>query len=167
MKIKTKTLVTLSIFTAIALVLSYVEALLPPIWSAVPGIKIGLPNIIIVFVLYRFSLKHAVAVSLVRILLNSLLFGNAVTLMYSLAGALLSLAVMALLKRIDRFSMVGVSVLGGVFHNLGQILVAMLVLETAEIGYYMIILGITGTVAGVLVGLLGSLVLKYTAKVKF
>ncbi len=167
MKSNTKTLVFLSVFTAVAMVLSYIEAILPPIWSAVPGIKIGLPNIIIIFLLYRLSVKHAAAVSLIRILLTAVLFGNAVTLLYSLAGAVLSLAVMAILKRTDRFSMVGVSVLGGVFHNLGQILVAMLILETAEIGYYMIVLTVTGTLAGVLVGILGSLVLKYTKRVKF
>ena len=162
MKIKTKTLVFLSLFTAVAMVLSYIEAILPPIWSAVPGIKIGLPNIVIVFLLYRMSVKSA-AVSLVRILLSALLFGNAVTLLYSLAGAALSLAVMAILKKIDRFSMIGVSVLGGVFHNLGQILMAMLILETAEIGYYMIILTVTGTIAGVLVGILGALLTRYMA----
>ena len=163
MKIKTKTLVFLSLFTAVAMVLSYIEAILPPIWSAVPGIKIGLPNIVIVFLLYRMSVKSAAAVSLVRILLSALLFGNAVTLLYSLAGAALSLAVMAILKKIDRFSMIGVSVLGGVFHNLGQILMAMLILETAEIGYYMIILTVTGTIAGVLVGILGALLTRYMA----
>ena len=166
MKIKTKTLVFLSLFTAVAMVLSYIEAILPPIWSAVPGIKMGLPNIIIIFLLYRMSVKSAAAVSFVRILLSALLFGNAVTLLYSLAGAALSLAVMAILKKIDRFSMIGVSVLGGVFHNLGQILMAMLILETAEIGYYMIILTVTGTLAGVLVGILGSLVTKYMSGVK-
>ncbi len=167
MKTNTKTLVFLSLFTAVAMVLSYVEAILPPIWSAVPGIKIGLPNIIIIFLLYRLSLKYAAAVSIVRILLSALLFGNAVTLLYSLAGAVLSLAVMAILKKTDRFSMVGVSVIGGVFHNLGQILVAMLILETAEIGYYMIVLTVTGTLAGIVVGILGTLVLKYTKRVKF
>ena len=160
---KTKTLVFLSLFTAVAMVLSYIEAILPPIWSAIPGIKIGLPNIIIIFLLYRMSVKSAAAVSLVRILLSALLFGNAVTLLYSLAGAILSLTVMAVLKKIDRFSMIGVSIVGGVFHNLGQILMAMLILETAEIGYYMIILTVTGTIAGVLVGILGALLTRYMA----
>lgn len=166
MKIKTKTLVFLSLFTAVAMVLSYIEVILPPIWSAIPGIKIGLPNIIIIFLLYRMSVKSAAAVSLVRILLSALLFGNAVTLLYSLAGAILSLTVMAVLKKIDRFSMIGVSIVGGVFHNLGQILMAMLILETAEIGYYMIILTVTGTIAGVLVGILGALLTRYMAKIK-
>ena len=166
MKNNIKTTCFLGIFTALAMILSYVEALIPPIWSAVPGIKIGLPNIIIIFLLYRFSVKHAAAVSLVRILLSALLFGNAVSLLYSLGGALLSIVIMAMLKKTERFSMVGVSAIGGVFHNLGQIIVAMLVLSTAEIGYYMIVLAVTGTVAGVLVGILGALVTRYMEKVK-
>lgn len=166
MKKNAKTVCFLGLFTALAMILSYVESLLPPIWSAVPGIKIGLPNIIIIFLLYRFSVKQAAAISLVRILLSALLFGNAVSLLYSLGGAILSIGVMTLLKKTERFSMIGVSVAGGVFHNFGQILVAMLVLSTAEIGYYMIVLAVTGTVAGVLVGILGSLVTRYMEKVK-
>ena len=161
----TKKLAFLGLCTAVTLILAYVEALLPPLWSAVPGIKMGLPNIMILFMLYRFSLKEAAAVSAVRLFAVALLFGNVMTLAYSAAGAALSLGVMALLKKTDRFSPVGVSLIGGVFHNLGQVLVAMLVLETAQIGYYMIILTLTGTVAGILVGLAGALVLKYMKNV--
>ena len=161
---KTKKIAFLGLCTAVTLILAYLEALLPPLWAAVPGIKMGLPNIMLIFLLYRFSLKEAAAVSLVRLFAAALLFGNVMTFAYSLAGAVLSLGVMALLKKIDRFSMVGVSLAGGVFHNLGQVLVAMLVLETAEIGYYMIILTLTGTMAGILVGLAGALVLKYFKK---
>lgn len=162
---KTKKIAFLGLCTAVALILAYVEALLPPLWSAVPGIKMGLPNIMIIFMLYRFSLKEAAVVSLVRLAAVALLFGNVMTLAYSLAGAVLSLGVMALLKKWDRFSPVGVSLAGGVFHNLGQVLVAMLVLETAEIGYYMIILTFTGLLAGILVGLAGALLLRYMKNV--
>lgn len=161
----TKKLAFLGLCTAVTLILAYVEALLPPLWSAVPGIKMGLPNIMILFMLYRFSLKEAAAVSAVRLFAVALLFGNVMTLAYSAAGAVLSLSVMALLKKTDRFSPVGVSLTGGVFHNLGQVLVAMLVLETAQIGYYMIVLTLTGTLAGILVGLAGALVLKYMKNV--
>lgn len=161
MKNHTKKLATLGLFASIALILSYVEALLPPIFAAVPGIKMGLPNIAIIFILYRFGVKEAAAVSLVRLAASALLFGNAMTLIYSLAGAALSLALMALLKRWDHFSMMGVSMVGGVAHNLGQILVAMWLMETAEIGYYMTILTVTGTIAGILIGLAGSLLLRY------
>ena len=161
MRRHTKKLTLLGLLTAIALLLSYVEALLPPIFVAVPGIKMGLPNIAIIFVLYRFGLKEAAAVSLVRLAAVALLFGSAMTLIYSLAGAVLSLALMSLLKKSNLFSMIGVSIVGGVSHNLGQILVAMWLMETAEIGYYMIILTVTGTIAGILIGLAGSFVLKY------
>ena len=166
MKISTRKLTFLSVFAALAIVLSYVELLLPPIWSAVPGIKVGLPNIIIIFLLYKFSVKEAAAVSLIRLLTTALLFGNLLTLAYSLAGAVLSLAVMWLLKRLKLFSQVGVSIAGGVCHNLGQIIVAILVLGTKEIGYYMIILSVTGTLAGIFVGIAGIMLLKYTAKMK-
>jgi heptaprenyl diphosphate synthase len=96
----------------------------------------------------------------------ALLFGNAMTLAYSLAGAILSLMVMTLLKRLDLFSAVGVSILGGVAHNLGQILVAIVLLNSTLIGYYMIILTITGTLAGVFVGLVGSLLVKRLQNIK-
>ena len=158
---KTRKITLLGLTAACAIVLSYVEMLLPPLWSAVPGIKMGLPNIIIVFLLYRFTLKEAAAVSLVRILIVSFMFGNAMVLAYSLVGAALSLAGMAVLKKTEKFSTVGVSIAGGVAHNLGQIIVAMLVMQTAEIGYYMIVLALTGTLAGVLVGIAGALLLKY------
>ncbi len=150
----------LGLCTALALILAYVEVLLPPLLSAVPGIKMGLPNIIIIFLLYRHGTLSAAAVSLVRVLLVALLFGNAMSLAYSVAGALLSLAVMALLRRLDFLSAVGVSVAGGVMHNVGQILMAMLVLGTAELGYYLIVLAVTGTVAGVLIGLCGNVLIR-------
>lgn len=154
----------LGLCTALALVLAYVEVLLPPLLSAVPGIKMGLPNIIIIFVLYRHGPLPAAAVSLVRMLLVSLLFGNAMSLLYSLAGAALSLAAMALLRRLDLLSVVGVSVAGGVLHNVGQILMAMLLLGTAELGYYLIVLTISGTVAGILIGLCGSVLIRRIPK---
>lgn len=151
---------------ALTLILSYVESLFPPIYAAVPGIKVGLPNIVIIFMLYRFSLKDAAVVSIIRLVAVALLFGSVMTLAYSFAGAVLSLTLMALCKRFNIFTTVGVSVVGGVSHNLGQIIVAMLVMETAQIGYYMIVLAVTGTLAGVFIGLAGSLLLKYMKKVK-
>lgn len=162
MKNNTKKIAFLGLAASVTLILSYVESLLPPLWAAVPGIKMGLPNIMIIFLLYRFGWKEAAAVSLVRLAAVALLFGNVMTLAYSFAGAVLSLLLMTLFKKWNAFSMVGVSIVGGVFHNLGQILVAMLVMQTREIGYYMIVLAVTGTVAGILVGLAGALVLKYT-----
>lgn len=163
---RTKKVAYLGLMAAVALILSYVEALFPPIYAAVPGIKVGLPNIVIIFMLYRFGLKEAMAVSLVRLAAVALLFGSVMTLAYSLAGAVLSLGLMALCKRFNIFTTVGVSVVGGVSHNLGQIIVAMIVMETAQIGYYMAVLAITGTLAGVFIGLAGSLLLKYMKNVK-
>ena len=151
-----KKIAFLGVSTAVALVLAYVESLLPPLLTMVPGIKLGLPNIAIIFILYRFGLKEAAAVSFVRIVAVSLLFGNPMTLLYSLAGGTLSLLIMALLRRLDFLSTVGVSVAGGVFHNVGQILMAMLLLGTAELGYYLIVLAVTGTISGIFVGLCGG-----------
>lgn len=160
MKKRTLKLALLGLYTAIALVLAWVEVLLPPLFSAVPGIKLGLPNIVIIFVLYRMGIKEAAAVSLIRMVAVALLFGNPMTFAYSLAGGVLSLAAMAILRKFDFFSIIGVSVAGGVLHNVGQILLAMFVLRTAELGYYLIILSLTGTVAGIFIGLCGGLAVK-------
>ena len=160
MKKRTQKLALLGLFTAIAMVLAWVEVLLPPLFTAVPGIKLGLPNIVIIFVLYRMGVKEAAAVSLVRMVAVALLFGNPMTFAYSLAGGALSLAAMAILRRLDFFSIIGVSVAGGVLHNVGQILLAMFVLRTAELGYYMVILAVTGTVAGIFIGLCGGFAVK-------
>ena len=154
---KTKRLALLGICTAFAMVLSYLELLLPPIMSSIPGIKMGLANIAIIFVLYRISVRAAISVSVVRVILVSLLFGNAMALAYSIAGALLSLSVMALLSRTGAFSCVGVSVAGAVFHNVGQILMAMLLLGTAELGYYLVVLTVSGVIAGIVIGICGGI----------
>ncbi len=157
---KAKKTAFLGLMTAIAMVLSYLEAVLPPLYAAVPGIKLGLPNVVIIFLLYRFSFKEAISVSLVRVLLTSLLFGNVMTLAYSTAGAILSIALMALIKKTDKFSCVGVSIAGGVAHNIGQIAVAVILLNSTLIAYYMLVLLITGTVAGVFIGLMGSVLIR-------
>ena len=160
MRKTSRQLAYLGLCTAVALILAYVEVLLPPLTSAVPGIKLGLPNIAIIFVLYRYGVRYAAMVSFVRIAVVSILFGNPMTFAYSAAGAALSLLVMAILRRMDVLSTVGVSVAGGVFHNVGQILMAMWLLGTAELGYYLIVLAITGTVSGIFVGLCGGMAVK-------
>lgn len=163
---KTKKIALLGVLTGVALVLSYLEAILPPIYAAVPGIKVGLPNIVIILTLYKTGVKEAAAISFIRVFTVALLFGNAMTLAYSTAGALLSLLLMALFKKLDIFSTVGVSIIGGVVHNLGQIMVAIVLLNSTLIGYYMIILTITGTLAGVFIGLAGSILIKRLEKIK-
>lgn len=160
MRDRTKKIAFLGVCTAVALILAYVEVLVPPLFPAIPGIKMGLPNVIIVFLLYRGGAPSAVGVSLLRILLVSILFGNAMSFLYSIAGGVLSLVGMILLRRWNFLSSVGVSVAGGVLHNVGQILMAMLLLETAELGYYLVVLAVTGTVAGILVGLCGSILVR-------
>lgn len=155
---KTKRLVLLAMLTAVAMILSYVESLLPSI--GIPGVKMGLANIAVIFALFRFGWKEAAALSLVRVVLVSLLFGSIGAMLYSLAGAVLSLAVMALLRRIDRFSTVGVSVAGGVAHNAGQILMAMLILQTKQLLGYLPVLAVSGIAGGVLTGLVAALLIR-------
>ena len=166
MNTRTKKVAYLGLMAALAMILSYVESLFPPLFTAVPGIKMGLPNIVIIFALYRFGLKEAATVSFIRLITVAMLFGTPLTFAYSLAGAVLSLALMALFKKLDLFSTVGVSIIGGVMHNLGQILVAILVMETAEIGYYMIVLAVTGTLSGAFIGLCGAMLIKYMRNIR-
>jgi heptaprenyl diphosphate synthase len=157
-KLSTKQMVTLSALVAVAMILSYVESMIPA-FVAVPGVKMGLSNIATVFALYSLGWPYAIIVSVVRVFLSSLLFGNFVSLIYSLSGAALALALMILLKKLDRFSTVGVSVAGGVGHNAGQIIAACIVMENAAISLYIIPLIISGTISGVLIGLVaGNLV---------
>ena len=160
MKNSTKKIAFIGIYIALAMIMSYIELIIPPISTAVPGIKMGLPNIIIICVLYKMGFRYAFLISIIRVLLISMLFGNAMTMVYSLAGAVLSILIMAILKKYNVFSIIGVSVCGGVTHNLGQILAAMLLLENVVIGYYMIVLAITGTIAGVLIGIIASYIVK-------
>ena len=155
---KTKRLVLLAMLTAVAMILSYVESLLPSV--GIPGVKMGLANIAVIFALFRFGWKEAAALSLVRVVLVSLLFGSVGAMLYSLAGAVLSLAVMALLCRIDRFSTVGISVAGGVAHNAGQILMAMLILHTKQLLGYLPVLAVSGIAGGVLTGLAAALLIR-------
>lgn len=164
MRAKTKKVALLGIMTSVALILSYIEAILPPIWAAVPGIKMGFPNIVIIFLLYRFGVKEAAIVSFIRIFIVALLFGNVMTLAYSCAGAVLSIVLMAITKKINTFSVVGTSITGGVAHNLGQILVAIFLFDTVQIGYYMAVLAVTGTIAGVFIGIAGAFLLKRLEK---
>ena len=162
-KFDTKRLATLSILVSVAMILSYIESLVPPL-VAVPGVKLGLSNIATVFALYTLGAPAAVAVSLVRVFLSSLLFGSFVSLIYSLFGAALALAFMILLKRLSVFSSVGVSVAGGVAHNAGQIIAACIVMENAAISLYLPPLVVSGTVAGVAIGVAAGILVKKTEK---
>lgn len=166
MNSKTKKIAFLGVLASLAMVLSYFEFLLPPIYAGFPGIKMGLPNIVIIFALYRFGIKEAAAISFVRLICVTLLFGTPMTFWYSLAGAVLSLLLMWILKSINLFSITGVSVVGGISHNIGQTIVAILLMGRIEIGYYLVILTITGSIAGTLIGLTAGYLLKLLKKVK-
>lgn len=159
----TKKMVTLASLIAIAMILSYVEHLVPA-FVAVPGVKMGLSNIATVFALYTLGWPFSICVSVVRVFLSGLLFGNLFSLIYSLSGAFLALAVMILLKRIDKFSTVGVSVAGGVMHNVGQIIAACIVMNSAAISLYVIPLIISGTLAGIVIGLLSGILIERIKK---
>lgn len=159
MKKDTRKMVLLSIFVASSMILSYVESVLPPLWPAVPGVKIGLANIVVLLTLYLFSWKEALLVSLVRVFAMTLVFGNFISFIYSLSGAVVSLLIMSLSKNTRIFSSLGVSISGALFHNAAQVAVAIFMLDTVEIGYYMIVLGITGAIAGVLTGILAEILL--------
>ena len=159
MKNKRGRVAVFGVFTALALIFSYVE-LLSPINFGIPGAKLGLANLVIIIVLYKTDWKEALLLSVVRIVLAGFLFGNLFGILYSLAGGILSLAVMALLKRSGAFSIIGVSMAGGVSHNVGQLIMAMLVVETYAVGYYLPVLLIAGLITGTLIGIAGREMLK-------
>ena len=145
--------------TAVAMILSFVESQIPA-FVAVPGVKIGLANIAVVFALYRLGWKEAVAISLVRVVLVSMLFGSIASLFYSIAGAVLSLTGMGLLKKTGKFTEIMISVTGGILHNIGQIGMACLILETAALRYYLPFLLISGIIAGIVVGILSAVLVQ-------
>lgn len=160
-----KKIAYLGMLTALAFVFSYIEFLLP-LNFGVPGIKPGLANLVVIVALYMLNVRTACALSFVRILLTGLTFGNPASMIYSLVGGMLSLVVMILAKRCNLFSVTGVSVLGGVFHNIGQIVVAILVVETKSLLYYLPVLIISGTVTGALIGTLAAILIRYLNKTK-
>ena len=147
------------VFTALAHIFSYVETLIP-IHFGIPGAKLGLANLVIVIVLYQAGWKDALLLSVTRIVLSGFLFGNLFGILYSLAGGLFSLAVMTIIKRRESFSMIGVSMAGGVTHNIGQLIVAMIVVETYQVGYYLPALMLAGLATGTLIGLVCREVLR-------
>ncbi len=145
------------------MILSYVEAQIPA-FVAIPGMKVGLTNIVVLFALYSVDEKGALLINLVRILLVSVLFGTALSMAFSLAGGLLSYIVMVLLKRTKKFGIPGVSVAGGVSHNIGQILVAMVAMNTKAIALYLPILWATGIFSGFIIGIIGAMIVSRLPK---
>jgi heptaprenyl diphosphate synthase len=143
------------LLTALALILSYVEAQIPAFF-AIPGMKLGLTNLVVLLALYQMGATSALVINLLRIVLVSVLFGNGMSLAYSVAGGLLSGFVMILLQKNGRFHIITVSMAGGIAHNMGQILVAMVLLETRSLAWYLLVLWFTGIASGAVIGLLGG-----------
>lgn len=142
----------LGVLTALALIFSYVESLIP-VYFAVPGIKLGLANVVVVLVLYQMGVKEAYLVSTVRVILAGFMFGNLMSILFSLAGCSLSILAMYFLYKKPSFSVIGVSVIGAVFHNLGQVIVAMIIVESFSVMYYFAVLMISGVVTGIIIGI--------------
>ena len=161
--VKARKIAYLGLLTALAMILSFVESQIPAL-VAIPGIKVGLPNIAIVFILYKMGAKGAVTVSLVRVFLVSLLFGNLQVMTFSMVGAFLSMLSMILLKKTGLFSAIAVSIVGGIAHNVGQIIAACIWTQTAEVALYLPVLLISGLVTGGLIGLASGLLVKRLEK---
>lgn len=155
---ETRRITRMGMLTALSLILSYLEMLLPS-FIPIPGIKLGLANIALVFALYTLPFSDTLFISLLRVFISSLLFGNVLSLLYSLSGALISLLVMALLKGI-RINTVAVSTVGGVLHNTAQLGVAMLIVKSTALIYYLPFLVLSGAVTGFLIGTVTSSLLK-------
>lgn len=164
-KISTKKLTLLALSVAVAMIFSYVEILLPSLSYIAPGLKIGLPNIVIISILYIFGAKDAAIVSLIRVFLTTLLFAPSfIIIIYSLAGAVFSLAVMSLLKRTNLFSMIFVSIIGAISHNVAQIVLFILISKTPQIISYLPILLVGGVFSGLAVGIIAHFSYKYVKR---
>ena len=155
----TKKITTIGILVALALILSFVESQVPA-FAAIPGIKLGLTNIVVLVALYSLGPGNAMFINIVRIVIVSILFGNGMSLAFSLTGGMLSTVVMILLKKTGKFSVVGVSAAGGLSHNIGQILVAVILMNTTAIAWYLPLLWISGCFSGILIGIIGGIVYK-------
>ena len=149
----------MAITVSLALILSFIESRIPA-FVAIPGIKVGLANIAVIFTLYKLGVPEAIAVSIVRVILVSILFGTPVSLIYSISGATLSLASMILLKRFTPLNEITVSLVGAIMHNVGQILAASVMLKTDVITYYLPFLILSGTIAGIAVGVVSGILIK-------
>ncbi|SCY08545.1 Gx transporter family protein [Butyrivibrio sp. INlla14] len=154
---RTKKITTIGILIALALILSYVESQIPA-FVAIPGMKLGLTNIVVLTTLYILDVKSAMLINVIRIIIVAILFGSAMSFAFSFVGGMLSTIVMILLKKSGRMKIIGVSAAGGITHNIGQILTAMVLLGTKAIAWYLPVLWISGIFSGVIIGIIGGLV---------
>ncbi len=158
-----QTCALLGMLLALSLLLSYVETLIP-FHFGIPGIKLGLANLVVLVTLYRLGPGDALLVSVARIFLAGFLFGNLASILYSLSGGLLSFLGMLLLKKTGKLGLLAVSVAGGIFHNLGQVLMAAWVVENMNFLYYMSVLFFAGLITGALIGIVAGEILKRLPK---
>ena len=157
----------MGLFLALALICSYVEVLIP-INFGIPGVKLGLTNIVIVLTLYCIGEKEAFGISILRIFLSGLLFGNLFSVLFSLAGGILSFIVMVIGKKLLKLKCIAVSTSGGIAHNVGQLLVAAFVVDNFSIFYYIPVLIVSGVLTGLLIGVIAQeLVLRIGKLIKF
>ena len=161
---KTKTITMVGTLAAISVVISIIESYFPFIGSVIPGLKLGLANIVVVFVLYKYNFKTAICVSLVRVLIVALIRTGFVPFLFSLTGAIFSIVIMAILKK-TKLSVIGVSVIGSVFHSIGQVLIGMVSLGNYNVIYYLPYLLLFSVPTGILVGIVAKRLLKYTEKI--
>ncbi len=161
---KAKKIAYYAVLVALAMIVSYVEVLIP-INFGIPGIKLGLANIVVLVGLYLLGAKASFSISMVRIILSAFMFSGLGAMMYSLAGGILSFLLMYLAKRINKFSIIGVSIVGGISHNIGQIAIASLVVSSIKIMYYLPVLIIAGLITGLLIGILGKVIINHLKKI--
>ena len=163
-RISTKKIALCGVLTALAMIFSYIESVIPvPI--PVPGIKLGVANIAVLTILSVLGVKEAIVINLLRIVLTSLLFGNVNSFLFSISGAALSLTIMIIMKKLDFFSCIGVSVCGGVMHNIGQIIAAVFIMGSEAIVFYLPVLIVSGVFTGVVIGVVSGIVAKHVRKV--
>ena len=163
-RISTKKIALYGVLTALAMIFSYIESVIP-IPIPVPGIKLGVANIAVITILYVLGVKEAIVINLLRIALTALLFGNVNSFLFSISGAVLSLTIMIIMKRLDFFSCIGVSVCGGVMHNVGQIIAAVFIMGSEAIVLYLPVLIVSGVFTGVVIGVVSGIVAKHVKKV--
>lgn len=156
---KSRKIALYGLFIALAFIFSYIESLIPMPF-ALPGIKLGLANLVVIIALYGLGVKEAFVLSMVRILLVGFTFRDPSTLLFSFAGGILSWLLMTLFRKLKLFSMIGVSIIGGISHNIGQIVVAIIYVNSPSLIYYLPFLLISGVVSGTLIGLLAALTIK-------
>lgn len=156
---KTKNIATRSMLVALAMLLSWLEAQIPPL-TMVPGMKLGFTNLVVLVALYKLGAKDALAINIVRILLVGFTFGNFYSMSYALAGGMISFLSMYLLKRFTPLNLTAISVAGGIMHNVGQILIAMVVVSSIKIIYYLPFLWASGIAAGLIIGIISGFIVK-------